>query len=460
MKKLLHLYIKTSLVLRILAGFAAGSLVGIAFWSLSQATGDGTPGSTLAERMIPYIMPFGQVFVQMLKMVVVPIIFFSLVVGASSLPIRRFGHIGVRVIAWYLVTSLFAAILGTGLALAVNPGSGTDLSAWQRLAQLKQAEAGSAAGSVPTQGTLSQILLNLFRNPFEALAAGNFLPIIVFAILFGLAIRMLIESGDPERAKRLALLGDLLEAAQETMFKIVDWILEYSPIGVFALTVVNFGLYGPSIVGPYVSVTLGVVMGILAMIFLVYSALLWVVTRRNPLETLKQIREPMIMAFITRSSAATLPVSIKTAEGRLRVHNELASFSLPLGATINMDGVCVHLPMFAILAANMFGIELTLGSLIVLVITTVLASIGAGGVPGGSLMLLFIILENLGLTADQVAQVVALALGINPILDMFETMNNVTGDLVCTYAVAANQGLLDAAPARAAHATTGTGTES
>lgn len=448
MKKLLHLYFKTSLVLRILAGFVAGSLVGIAFWSLSQATGDGTPGSTLAERIIPYVMPFGQVFVQMLKMVVVPIIFFSLVVGASSLPIRRFGHIGVRVIAWYLVTSLFAAVLGTGLALAVNPGSGTDLSAWQKLVQLKQAEAGSVAGSVPTQGTLSQILLNLFRNPFEALAAGNFLPIIVFAILFGLAMRMLIESGDPERAKRLAMLGDLLEAAQETMFKIVDWILEYSPIGVFALTIVNFGLYGPSIVGPYVSVTLGIVVGILAMVFLVYSTLLWVVTGRSPLQTLKQIREPMIMAFITRSSAATLPVSIKTAEGKLGIHNELTSFSLPLGATINMDGVCVHLPMFAILAANMFGIELTLGSLVVLVITTVLASIGAGGVPGGSLMLLFIILENLGLTPDQIAQVVALALGINPILDMFETMNNVTGDLVCTYAVATNQGLVETPQAK------------
>jgi len=448
MKKLLHLYFKTSLVLRILAGFAAGSLVGIAFWSLSQATGDGTPGSTLAERIIPYVMPFGQVFVQMLKMVVVPIIFFSLVVGASSLPIRRFGHIGVRVIAWYLVTSLFAAVLGTGLALVVNPGSGADLSAWQKLVQIKQAETGSVAGGVPTQGTLSQILLNLFRNPFEALAAGNFLPIIVFAILFGLAMRVLIESGTPERAKRLAMLGDLLEAAQEAMFKIVDWILEYSPIGVFALTIVNFGLYGPSIVGPYVSVTLGVVLGILAMVFLVYSMLLWVVTRRNPLQTLKQIREPMIMAFITRSSAATLPVSIKTAEGKLGIHNELASFSLPLGATINMDGVCVHLPMFAILAANMFGIELTLGSLIVLVITTVLASIGAGGVPGGSLMLLFIILENLGLTPDQIAQVVALALGINPILDMFETMNNVTGDLVCTYAVATNQGLVEAPQAK------------
>jgi Na+/H+-dicarboxylate symporter len=380
-------------------------------------------------------------------MIVVPIIFFSLVVGASSLPIKRFGHIGVRVIAWYLLTSLFAAVLGTALALAIRPGSGADLGAWERLAQLKMTEAGEVAAEIPTQGTLAQILLNLFRNPFEALAAGNFLPIIVFSILFGLAMRVLIESGDEERAKRLQTLGDLLEAARDAMFKLVDWVLEYSPVGVFALTIVNFGLYGPSIVGPYVSVTLGVVLGILAMVFLVYSVLLWIVTRHSPLAVLKRMKEPMIMAFITRSSAATLPVSIKAAQEKLRIHDELASFSLPLGATINMDGVCVHLPMFAILAANMFGIELTLGSLVVMVITTVLASIGAGGVPGGSLMLLFIILENLGLSASQVSVIVALALGINPILDMFETMNNVTGDLVCTYAVATNQGLIDGEPA-------------
>lgn len=453
MRNILQLYIKTSLVLRILVGFVAGSLVGIVFWYLSRTAGE-IPAAdpTLAERVIPYILPFGEVFVQMLRMVVVPIIFFSLVVGASSLPIRRFGHIGVRVIAWYLVTSLFAAVVGTGLAMAIRPGSGADLDAWQSLARFTMTEAQEVAGAPPAQGTLSQIVLNLFRNPFEALAGANFLPIIVFSILFGLAMRVLIEAGDQERAARLQSLGDLLEAARDTMFKIVDWILEYSPIGVFALTIVNFGLYGPSIVGPYVSVTLGVVLGILALIFLVYPLLLWGITRRSPLGILRRIREPMIMAFITRSSAATLPVSIKTAQEKLRVHSELASFSLPLGATINMDGVCVHLPMFAILAANMFGLELTLGSLIVMVVTTVLASIGAGGVPGGSLMLLFIILENLGLRADQTAVIVALALGINPILDMFETMNNVTGDLVCSYAVATNQDLVDTPTAEPTYA--------
>lgn len=447
MKRLLRWYFKTSLILRIIVCFAGGSLIGGALWYVSQRAGATEAVlPTASERVIRYISPFGQVFVQMLKMIVVPIIFFSLIVGASNLPISRFGRIGLKTILWYLLCSVLAAVLGTCLALAINPGSAADLDAWETLAGIKGAQADDLAREGAAEGTLSQLLLNLFRNPFEALATGNFLPIIVFAIMFGLAMRVLIEAGDEQRAARLDMLGNLLEACRDAMFKLVDWILEYSPIGVLALTIVNFAVYGPSIVGPYVSVTIGVVCGIITMIFVVYPVLLWVVTRRSPLAVLKQIREPMIVAFITRSSAATLPVSIKTAQEELKIRNELASFSLPLGATINMDGVCVHLPMFAVLAANMFDIKLTLGSLVLLVITTVLSSIGAGGVPGGSLMLLFIILESMGLNGQQVAVIVALALGINPILDMFETMNNITGDLVCSYAVATNEGLIDAGP--------------
>lgn len=441
MRRWLRWYFKTSLVLRILVSFVLGSLIGAAFWYWSQQSGDAP-----VKQIISYISPFGQVFVHMLKMIVVPIIFFSLVTGASSLPIKRFGRIGLKTILWYLFCSFLAAILGTCVALLVNPGSGADLDAWQQLVPAEEAQAQELAEEATPEGTLSQLLLNLFRNPFEALATGNFLPIIVFAILFGLAMRVTIEGDDKQGAARLEKLGELLEACRDAMFKLVDWVLEYSPIGVLALTIVNFGLYGPSIVGPYVSVTIGVVLGIMAMVFLVYPTLLWIITRRPPLEVLKAIKEPMIMAFITRSSAATLPVSIRTAEEELKIRNELASFSLPLGATINMDGVCVHLPMFAVLAANLFGIQLTLGSLIVLVVTTVLSSIGAGGVPGGSLMLLFLILEGMGLSGQQIAVVVALALGINPILDMFETMNNVTGDLVCSYTVATNEGLVGPEP--------------
>ncbi|MHC4739231.1 MAG: dicarboxylate/amino acid:cation symporter [Planctomycetota bacterium] len=439
MKNLLRWYFKSSLILRIIVCFIGGSIIGGFLWYISNTT-----AYSPAESLMPWISPFGTVFVHMLKMIVVPIIFFSLVVGAASLPVAKFGRIGLKTILWYLACSLLAAVVGTSLAILLNPGSGAGLELWQDMAGETAFQAEGMPETTGAAGTLSQLLFNLFKNPFEALATGNFLPIIVFSVMFGLAIRISIEAAPGQKkADRLQMLEDSLKACRDAMFKVVDWILEYSPIGVLALTIMNFGLYGPKIVGPYISVTLGVVFGIIVMVFVVYPALLLLVTRRNPFRVLKRIDEAMIMAFITRSSAATLPVSIKTAEEQLKVRSELASFSLPLGATINMDGVCVHLPMFAVLAANIFGIDLTPPRLIILVITTVLASIGAGGVPGGSLMLLFIILETMGLTPVQVSVIVALALGINPILDMFETMNNVTGDLVCTYAVAHNEGLIE-----------------
>ncbi len=177
------------------------------------------------------------------------------------------------------------------------------------------------------------------------------------------------------------------------------------------------------------------------MISVVYSLMIKLMTGTSPLRFFKYEQEAMITAFVTRSSGATLPVTLKTAED-LKIKRELADFALPLGATVNMDGVCIHLPMFAILAANIFGVELGFGGLLVLVLTTVLAAVGAGGIPGGSLMLLFIILNSMGLNEAQISQVVAFALGINPILDMFETMNNVAGDLTCTYVVACQENML------------------
>jgi proton glutamate symport protein len=439
MKKVLQWYFSVSLIVRIIVCLIVGALIGAGLWILSGQTDTDHIAHTLN-----FIEPFGTVFVYMLKMIVIPVVFFSLLCGASSLPVSKFGRVGLKTIAWYLLCSLFAAIVGACLALVINPGSGTDIEKWKQM--VPEATAGDIAASAETEGTLVRMLYNMFTNPFEALATGNFLPIIVFSIMFGLAIRVTIEAAPNSRqSQRLENLIELVKACRDAMFKLVEWILEYSPIGVLALTITNFARFGPSIVGPYVSVTLGVVCGILVMVFCVYPILLLIVTKQNPFIILKKIRKAMIMAFVTRSSAATLPVSIKTAEDELKIQNELASFSLPLGATINMDGVCVHLPMFAVLAANMFDIKLTISGLAILVITTVLASIGAGGVPGGSLMLLFIILETMELNPDQVAIVVALALGINPVLDMFETMNNVTGDLVCTYTVAHNENLLKTA---------------
>ncbi|MBN1540915.1 dicarboxylate/amino acid:cation symporter [candidate division KSB1 bacterium] len=436
MKQLLAWYFKISLVTRIFTAFLLGSVAGGLLWAVTD--------SATVQNIVTYISPFGTVLINMLKMIVIPVIFFSLIVGASSLPLKRFGKIGVKVISWYLLCSVLAAIVGVVLALAFNPGGGADLKGWENLAVAVGDQSTEIVDSAAGQKGLIALLVNMFQNPFQALANGNFLSIIVFAILFGLAMRVIIENNpDSMNVPIIEQLIALITTARDVMFKLVDWILEYSPIGVFALSIVNFGLYGPNIVGPYIKVTLGIIVGILFMVFIVYAILLLLVTRRSPYLVFRAIQEAMITAFITRSSAATLPVSMRVASEELRIRNELVSFSLPLGATINMDGVCVHLPMFAVLAANMFGIELSAASLIALTLTTVLASIGAGGVPGGSLMLLFIILEGMGLNGIQVAVIVALALGINPILDMFETANNVTGDLVCTYAVAKTENMID-----------------
>ncbi|MCP4902223.1 MAG: dicarboxylate/amino acid:cation symporter [bacterium] len=438
MTKLLRWYFQTSLMLRIVGGFILGSSIGIVLWIAGVDNG-GAPAQSLA----PYISPFGAIFVQMLKMAVIPVVFVTLVCGASALPIRRFGRIGVKVIAWYLLTSLFAAVVGVILALALNPGAGLELGSWKALASGLGDQASELAVAGASGASLIDIFLNLFRNPFEALATGNFLPMIVFAILFGLGIRVLIEANEAEGTHgRFEAIIEFFEASRDVLFKIVDWILEYAPIGVFALSMLNFGLYGHAIVGPYVQVVVGVVVGILVMIIVVYGGMVFVVLRENPFKVFPHIRRAMLTAFVTRSSAATLPVSLKVARLNLKVRREVSSFSLPLGSTINMDGVCVHLPFFAVLSANLFDFTLTPAALFLLVITTVLAAIGAGGVPGGSLMLMFIILDGLGMTPDQVAVIVALALGVNPILDMFETMNNVTGDLVCTYVVASKEGLL------------------
>lgn len=409
------------LVWMIFIAFIIGLVVGIVLWQTGVDVGG----------YVTWVSPFGNILVSMLKMIVIPVIFLSLISGAASLPTKEFGKIGVKVVVWYFVTSLFAAIVGSFLALAFNPGSGTSHSEWASLMSMGSAEIAPASA-----GSLADVFLDMFQNPFKALAQGNFLAIIVFAIAFGIALKIISEKNDAKLQEGAKLFLNIVETCKETVFKMVDWILAYSPIGVFCLTSVNFAQYGSKLFGPYIMLTLGVVLGIIAMVFIVYPIMIAVSTRKNPIKIMMQIREPMLTAFVTRSSAASLPVSLRTAKENLYISDNLSSFALPLGSTVNMDGVCVHLPMFAVLAANMFGADIGFTALLVLVITTVLASVGAGGVPGGSLMLLFIILQNMNLDPGQIAIIVGLALGINPILDMFETMNNVAGDLVCTYCVA------------------------
>lgn len=422
---------KIPLVGKILIGFVLGTGIGL---FLAECCDLAT-----TNKILPYVMPFGNVLVAMLKMVVYPIILFSLILGAASLPLKRSGRLGGAVLAWYFATSVFATVFGVAMAYLLNPS----MSMAESVAAGYVESVKSISTVSSDAGAFGTFFVNLFQNPFASLANGQFLPIIVFAIAFGLCARAVLDASgdDAKAAKAVETLLGALDGAQRVSFKMIDCVIHYFPIGVFALSVVNFGTNGVLLFGPYARITLCVVIGVLSMILVIYPLAVFLFCRESPYRVLLRLREPILTAFVTRSSAATLPVSFRAMDD-LHVDRKLSSFSLPMGATINMDGVCVHLPVFVILAANMYGHQLGLLQLGTLCLSIIFASVGAGGIPGGSVFLLFMVLESMGLPTEQVTMIVALCLGINPILDMFETCCNVTGDNVCTYIVAKKSGLV------------------
>ena len=434
--KLFNWYRRIPLIWRNLGAFVLGLLFGLLLYKLGLLRGE-----DFMNKVVTVLSPFGTVLVNMLKMIVVPIIFFSLIHGAASLSLKTFGKMGLGVCGWYFFTSLYAAIFGCAIALLFNP----ELASASELAGQMASQAADMQNNNNGAGNaFISIVLGLFANPFEALAKGNFLPVIVFAILFGLAARMVLDTTSNEHTKScIQRMLDCIEAIQATVFQMIDWIMAYFPIGIFALTACNFAVFGFELIQSYFQVALCVIVGIMLMLLVCYPLITLLVCKVNPYPILWKLREPIMTAFVTRSSAAALPVSLKTATNQLKVKRELSNFTLSLGATVNMDGVCIHLPVFAVLAANLFGFELTITQMFLLVISVVFASVGAGGVPGGSIFLLFLVLDSLHLTPMQTSTIIALALGINPLLDMFETACNVAGDNIGTYVVGKKMNMLE-----------------
>ena len=433
---MLKWYRRIPLIYLNLGAFVFGCAAGLLLYKLGV-----TRGEAFLTQAVSVLSPFGVVLVNMLKMIVIPIIFFSLVYGAASLPLKTFGKMGVGVFMWYLFTSLYAAVFGSVTAMVFNPKLATANELAGKLVSQVEAMKNSSGG---TGNAFLNIIYSLFTNPFKALADGNFLPIIVCAILFGLAARTVLDSTTEERTRRIvSSMLEMIEAMQITIFKVIEWVMLYFPVGIFALTACNFAVYGVSLFQSYFQVALCVICGILLMLLICYPLFMFVICRENPYPILWKLREPILTAFVTRSSAATLPVSMRTAREKLHVRDELSGFTLSLGATVNMDGVCIHLPVFAVLAANLFGFQMTGTQTFLMVLGVVFASIGAGGVPGGSIFLLFMVLEMFHLTPAQVSTVIALALGINPLLDMFETACNVAGDNIGTYVVGKRLGMID-----------------
>jgi len=409
-------YFRSSLLLRILAGMGLGVVVGLSVG----------PG-------IAWLSPLGDLLVRLLKMIAMPVIFFSLVVGAASISPARLGRVGVKVVGYYLITSAFAVTLGLLAGNLFRPGAGLGLAA------------GEGAGKTVATPSLVETLVNVVpTNPFAALSGGAVLPTIFFAILFGIGVSYLKIDSDERRQKLGATLLDFFEAAAEVMYILVRWVLEYAPIGVFALIAVVFGEQGAEALGPLASVTVAVYGAALLHLALVYGGAL-LLFGLDPRKFVAGAREAMVTAFVTRTSSGTLPVSMRVAGERLGVSRGIYSFTLPLGATVNMDGTAIYEGVCVLFVAFAIGLPLTLMQQITVVLTAVLASIGTAGVPGAGAIMLLMVLDSVGLPVEAgtpVAAAYAMVLGIDAILDMGRTGLNVTGDLVGTVLIAKTEGEL------------------
>lgn len=420
-KGILDFYFKSNLLLRILIGLILGAIFGIIF---QNATG-----------VMEVLKPFGDLFIRLLKMIVLPVIVCTLIVGASSISPAHLGKVGVKIIAFYMVTSLCAIIIGLAVGSVLQPGVGLEL-----------ATNVASAGKEAKAPGLIDILLNIIpTNPFGAIAKGEVLPTICFCLFFGIALAFSLDSQNEQVRKSAQTVFSFFEGMNSIMFKIVHWVMQYAPIGVFALIFIVFSKSGAEAFGPLINVTLSVYIGLILQIVLVYCVIC-VLIKLSPIKFLAKVRPPMITAFVTRSSGATLPVSMETAEKDMGVPRSIYGFTLPVGATINMDGTTIYLGVCAIFVANVVGMPLDFSQQLTVVITAVLASIGTAGVPGAGAIMLLMVLESVGLKVEA-GSVIAIAygmiLGIDAILDMGRTSMNIVGDMMGAVFVAKSEKELD-----------------
>ncbi|HPP38298.1 MAG TPA: dicarboxylate/amino acid:cation symporter, partial [Thermosynergistes sp.] len=346
---------------------------------------------------------------------------------------KRLGRVGIKIILYYLVTTVFAVAIGLIFTNLFKPGAGLELAV------------GEAAGKELTRPSIINTLLAIVpTNPVEALAKGDVLPIIFFAIFFGIGLAVLRESEKEDIKSAADVVVTFANGAVEVMYRVVGWVLQYAPIGVFALIAVVFAKQGPKVVGPLALVTLTVYIALVVHVLVVYGTFLRVFGLRLG-KFLKMAREAMITAFVTRSSSGTLPVTMKNTEN-MGVPRGIYSFTLPLGATINMDGTCIYQGVCALFVAFAIGRPLSFSEQMIVILTATLASIGTAGVPGAGAIMLLLVLDSVGLPVEPgsaVAAAYAMILGIDAILDMGRTCINVTGDMVGTAVVAKSEGELD-----------------
>ncbi len=403
----------------ILIGLILGAITGVIFAFIS-------PDNVVRKYALLVAAPLGTLFINLLKMIVTPVIIFTLVSGVASIEPSRLGKVGVKIIIFYMLTSLMAITVGLVVGNIMQPGQGIVLAETAKEITAKEAP------------SLVTIFLNIIpTNPFASIAKGDVLPIIFFSIFFGIALAFARDSRDEKVKESADVVYKFFDGCAQVIFRVVGWVMLYAPIGVFFLIFQVFTQQGADAFGPLLHVTLAVYIGLVLQIFVVYM-LICAAFKINPVLFLKKVYEPWLTAFVTRSSGGTLPVSMDTAERKMGISKGVYSFTLPLGATINMDGTTIYLGVCATFIANAVGMPLDASQQMTVIITAVLASIGTAGVPGAGAIMLIMVMNsvNLDVTQGNVKLAYAMILGIDALLDMGRTSMNIVGDLCGTCVVA------------------------
>lgn len=404
---------KLSLAAKTFIGFGIGIVIGLIF---------GERATVLA--------PLGDIFLNMIQMIVVPMVLLSITAGVANLgDLRKLRNIGVKVVGLYAITSAISVCIGLVMANLIDPGKGFDMSLLS----------GGTEYEAQEMPSIVDTLVDMFpSNIFQAFAEPNMLQIIVFAVFLGIALILLGQQG-----KRLiSAIQDLTEA----MYKITDIVMKFSPIGVAALLAESVGEYGLSIFGPLGKLILTVYASDVVLVLLMYVPLL-VLLARFPLgKFFKNIWRLWVVTASTTSSSGSLPVTTSITNDDFKVSPELSSFSLPLGATINMNGGCIYYAAAIVMTAQMYQLDLSPAALVNIVISTVLVAMGCPGVPGGAIIMTTILLTNMGMPLE----VVGLIAGIFRLIDMANTTFNCTGDVVTTLVVARSEGMFIEEPSNTA----------
>ncbi|MDU2559001.1 MAG: dicarboxylate/amino acid:cation symporter [Anaerococcus prevotii] len=364
----------------------------------------------------------GQVFIRLMQMLVVPLVFFSIADGCRNLgDTETLGKVGVRIVLFYICTTALAIFLSLMLARIIGPGKGMNMSLGANEFEVDGGE----------EFSLSKTILNFVpTNPIGALANGEMIQIIIFAVIVGLLIASMED--------RLITLGNVVTEMNDLMMGMTMWVMKLAPIGVFFLISRTFASLGYDVIISMLSYMATVLGGLLVQLILVYMVLLTVFTRVNPVNFLKKFAPVMTFAFSTASSNATVPVNIKTLE-EMGVDRKISSFTIPLGATINMDGTAIMQGVAVVFIANAYNIDLTAADFATVILTATIASVGTAGIPSVGLITLSMVLQSVGLPVEGIAMI----MGIDRILDMARSAINISGDATGTIIVANSVGSFD-----------------